>query len=540
MPYQLGVDGLGSSLSIGEVKQVHPATYTASVYIRAGDRKGVSVECQIRSLSKNDSSRTGIIFMPDYGDLVHVDWRYGLTPMITDYASELSLSDEDDRAYRATLTPVRTFGGEDKYHSGSGKKNYRWGPNDLMPGDKKIMGKAGNFLGILSGGLTILQAGKLSQIVMSKLGDLVRIVSRNFEVFSDFGIMRMLNDRGVTSFELLGNASGKKSNSHQEGGWDYEMRIGGADLFNLGLGNLFRFRVDQSGAAFFKAKAAVVDLDSPPTINIRGNSNSSIDGHRANTIGGDDWKDIKGTKTEKMSRHAYINSGAHNGLVAGPHTGSYLSTHIESIRGTSLTSISATGKETRVAAGNYNISVGDPLDLGVPAPSLLAQLKTGDFDLKTFSGDITLSATIKGDVELSTLLGDATLKTGEGDLTLSTALGNVDLSTFLGDVDISTLSGNVSASTLLGDLTLETAVGEVNITATAGTINLTAGLSSISIGPAGISIMNAGLDMMTLINTTLTQLGTATMTPGYGAPIANAAAFAALQAQWTLLTGAPP
>jgi len=146
MPYQLGVDGLGPGLSIGEIKQVHPATYTASVYIRAGERKGVTVECQIRSPSKNDQSRTGVLFMPDYGDLVYVDWAYGMTPMVTDYAAETSLPPLGND-YKVDMTPIRSFGGEDKLHIGSGKKNYRWGPSDVMPGDKKIMGKAGNFLG---------------------------------------------------------------------------------------------------------------------------------------------------------------------------------------------------------------------------------------------------------------------------------------------------------------------------------------------------------------------------------------------------------
>lgn len=536
--YGLGIDGLGSSLSIGEVKQVNPNTYTANVYIRAGERRGTTVECQFHCRGKNDLTRTGTIDIPDYNDLVYVDWRYGPTPVITGSAHEFS-TPEVGNDYRTTVSPIRTFGGEDKYHEATGKKNYRWGPADLMPGDRVIGARGGSLLSILAGGVASLKAGPLAQIVMSKWGDLVRIVSRNFEVFSDFGVMRMRSKTGVTSFEILGNQSGKKSNAHHESSWDYAFKIGGTDLFDLSLKNLFRFRVDTDGGAYFKANTAQIDLQSPPEIKIRGNARSTTDGHRSTTIGGDDWSDIKGTKTEKMGRQVYINSGARNEMVAGPHRGSYLGSHRETVRGTSLLAIDTVGKETRVAAGDYLVSVGNPLDLGVPAPLLAAQLQMGSYKTEVFSGDIDLQVKVKGDVKLQTLLGDASLKTIAGNATVHTSLGNAELSTLAGNVDVSTLAGKIDVKTLLGEVDIEATLGAINLKAPAGQIKLQAGAYTFSMGPTGISIDTPGGDLIKLIGQILTHLATDTLTPGYGSPITNAAAFALLQAQWTLGAGVP-
>jgi hypothetical protein len=536
--FSLGTEGLGSGLSIGEVKTVNPTTFTAHVYLRAGERKGVLVECTIRSHMKHDASKSGAIYMPDFGDLVYVDWRYGPTPMITGGVPQIQ-SPEVGTDFTTHVSPVRTFGGEDKFHSGIGDKNYRWGPTDLLPGDRMISARGGALLGVLAGGVAKLQASPLAQILLSKARDLVRIVSRNFEIFSDYGIMRMINNGGATSFELLGNSTGKKTNAHHESSWDYIFKIGGSELFDLSLKNLFRFRVDTDGAAWLTAKTATVDLQQPPQIRIRGDSQQQVDGHRSTTIGGDDWKRVSGTKTERMGRHAYVNSGARNEIVSGPHQGNYLGTHREVVRGTSLTSIDTVGKETRVAAGDYSIHIGDPLDLGVPAPLLVGQLKSGDYSLKTFSGDITLHASVKGNVELSTFLGDAELSTVAGDVTVNTGLGNLDLSTFAGDVDVSTLVGDVSLKTLLGTANVEATVGDVNITASAGSIVMTAGAYTFTVGPLGVSLDGPGGEFFSIINQALTALGTTTLTPGYGAPITNAAQFAALTTQLTLFQGVP-
>ena len=112
MAYNIG-QGLGINTSIGRVIQVNPNTYTALVYIMAGKGRGSTPECAIRSLSNNRLSKTAVVFMPEIGDEVYLDWSYGTTPVICDYTPKLTPG-EDDKEYATEISPIKSFGGEDR------------------------------------------------------------------------------------------------------------------------------------------------------------------------------------------------------------------------------------------------------------------------------------------------------------------------------------------------------------------------------------------------------------------------------------------
>jgi hypothetical protein len=475
--------------------------------------------------------------MPDTGEEVYLDWSFGPTPIICDYVPEVTPI-EKKKEFRTEVSPMRSFGGEDKFHKAEGDKPYRWGPKDLMPGDKILMGKLGNMLGILAGGVSILKASPLSQIILTKFNDTVKVVSRNFELYSDFGRLRMLNKDGVTSFEMSGNDTREKSNAHNDSAWDYTAKLGGKNLLELVLGKgKFSWVVNRDGhSQISTAKSFSIDMNSPPEIKIFGNSVSAVDGHREEFITGNKQKVIKGTDTEKTGRKVYVNSGAHNEVITGTVDRHHRGVTKEFTQGTGITSISTTGRETIVAAGDYAIDIGNPLHLGIPAPALLAQAKTGDYKVDTFAGDFVFSALVKGNFEFNTLLGDATFSTIAGDVGMSTAAGNVDMSTLLGDVAMTTLVGNAELSTALGDVEVKSVVGGVNITALAGTITLQAGVSKITLGPAGIKIENAGVELVSELLDLVTQLST-TAAPGFGGPITTAPVFGVQLAKVTLLKG---
>lgn len=58
-------------------------------------------------------------------------------------------------------------------------------PEDMVAGDRVIVSEGGGFLALLRMGTVILRSSRLAQIVLSKFDDLIRIVGRNLEVFTD-------------------------------------------------------------------------------------------------------------------------------------------------------------------------------------------------------------------------------------------------------------------------------------------------------------------------------------------------------------------
>lgn len=69
-------------------------------------------------------------------------------------------------------------------------------PADFVPGDHVITTKGGGMLAVLVGGTIIAKASGLAQIMMSRFGDLVRVVARNFYRFSDASSEVSTNIRG--------------------------------------------------------------------------------------------------------------------------------------------------------------------------------------------------------------------------------------------------------------------------------------------------------------------------------------------------------
>jgi hypothetical protein len=67
---------------------------------------------------------------------------------------------------------------------------------DQIPGDRFITSESGSLLGVLAGGSILAKASPGAQIFLSRLDDIVRIVGRNFEVFSDVVKQMDVNDAG--------------------------------------------------------------------------------------------------------------------------------------------------------------------------------------------------------------------------------------------------------------------------------------------------------------------------------------------------------
>lgn len=69
-------------------------------------------------------------------------------------------------------------------------------PTDILNGDRIISSEGGGFIGLLRAGAVVIRSSALSQIFMSKLDDVVKIVSRNWEHYTDVSTDIVKNFRG--------------------------------------------------------------------------------------------------------------------------------------------------------------------------------------------------------------------------------------------------------------------------------------------------------------------------------------------------------
>lgn len=69
-------------------------------------------------------------------------------------------------------------------------------PGDMAVGDRVIASNGGGMLSVLRGGSLLLRSSRLAEIFISKWDDVVRIVSRNFEHFTDVSSDIIKNIKG--------------------------------------------------------------------------------------------------------------------------------------------------------------------------------------------------------------------------------------------------------------------------------------------------------------------------------------------------------
>jgi hypothetical protein len=110
----------------------------------------------------------------------------GCIPRIGIYAGETSSMTGDN--------PTIDLGSDSNISGGATANPSK--PKDFLPGDLVYTARGGAMLAILSSGLSILKASSLSQIILSKFEGLVRIVTRNYQRFSDASSSVSTNMKG--------------------------------------------------------------------------------------------------------------------------------------------------------------------------------------------------------------------------------------------------------------------------------------------------------------------------------------------------------
>lgn len=183
-------------------------------------------------IPSNSAGRGTDTNTPRVGDKVVIDFRLGY-PLIIGYLPRLGGTIPGESS---TFSHPITYSSETRPDTGSfGPENDTVDinpgvPKDFVPGDKVLTTEGGNMLSLLRNGTTFLRAAPLSQLILSKYDDLVRIVSRNYDLFTDLGAEVVASIRGRT-YKFLGAA--KKSWMSRRDLYQYKEYLGDVALGEL-------------------------------------------------------------------------------------------------------------------------------------------------------------------------------------------------------------------------------------------------------------------------------------------------------------------
>lgn len=111
-------------------------------------------------------------------------------------------------------------------------------PGDLIAEDKLWFNKNGGVLGLLRTGTIVLKSSRLAQIFISKYDDLVRVVARNYELFTDICTKVIANVRG-RAYEYKGY--GDTPTNARGDIYKYDEAYGDTVLGNLLKGNYYGY-----------------------------------------------------------------------------------------------------------------------------------------------------------------------------------------------------------------------------------------------------------------------------------------------------------
>lgn len=137
-------------------------------------------------------TESGMHFTPNVQDRVLISTSLGYPLILGCIPRVGTYNGETTSVTGATSTP--DIGSDSNMGKGVSANPSK--PSDFLPGDFMYTARGGSLLAVLSSGIAILKASSLAQIVMSKFEGLVRIVTRNYQRFSDSSSRVSTNMKG--------------------------------------------------------------------------------------------------------------------------------------------------------------------------------------------------------------------------------------------------------------------------------------------------------------------------------------------------------
>lgn len=207
-----------------------------------------------------------------------------------------------------------------------GQRNYRGSrPHDMLSGDRGFVTVDGTMVYAGRGGIAGIKVNDLLQIVLNAVDDHMRLVSRNFELMTDFGVLSVSNTEGKTSLKLRAAATAEQT-------WqgDYEL------LLSVGAGKAYvdvTLLKDKTKVFTYKlgANGALHTFYADDVINqVKGNHGEAVGQHRKVSVGKTDTETIQDEKTIDVPKlHLGDKSGDNQPAVMGTELTDYLKSIVD-------------------------------------------------------------------------------------------------------------------------------------------------------------------------------------------------------------------
>lgn len=264
----------------GIILDVNSSEYTCHVRAHSTDGDSYDLEnVPLLSRSVSPDIWAGSIDMPErfsvclvlktdalcyVMDILPVNRNLNTNPPVTDQNKSITLTEDNNYTPGSHKTlPAYGSTAERKFLS-SARTNR---PHDALPGDKFWRTREGSFFGILRGGVIQAKVHEFCQIMLSKIDALCRIVTRNVQIFTDWGRIDILNDKNNTNMALR---IGEDYANNKQEKFTVHLDVGS-------IGNLIHLKVvDTAGTQMARAQIfpnGRVELDSAHSIYVtRGGS----------------------------------------------------------------------------------------------------------------------------------------------------------------------------------------------------------------------------------------------------------------------------
>jgi hypothetical protein len=389
---------------------VYPDTFSCDVYTEKGRMLS---GLPFPSGNYDPSSGAGEISIPKRGMILTV--HYGLGEPTLSFTQPVPQSGTQVPA--STVTAAPNVGGEDGTYSDQGHTDYRGlRPNDIIAGDWIRLGTQGNLIGVLEGGLTILKASEVAQIIASKINDSLRLIGRNMDIFTDFGEFRFTNNNGNCSMQL--RAGSKQTTQSSPSEQNYTIR---ADLGDAG--QLVNFRItdpdghilssivmDPNGSTTRVATGDAVDIvNGNLTQGYGSNKDTTIEGDESITVGGDSMEQVAGDKTIQASADLTLQSGNDIDQMSNRDISVGAGRNMDvSVSGDTTATPGTNALTYTVTNGTVYFDIGDPAagDSQSAMSGWGVTTLLGDMTFSTTGGNFIVNTTIPNSVQLG---GDSPL-----------------------------------------------------------------------------------------------------------------------------------
>ena len=276
-----------SPFSEGTITGVYPDTYTVDVSTSNGIQSG----CRILSTALPGDHGSGESCLPKRGTRCLILFCGG-SCIVMGYLPQWGGTSTSADPIGLTCG-TDGFGGDDPVYTSNGADDARQGRSrEIVPGEWAMSATEGNLLAVLRG-ICLMKGSELSQIVVTQLGKLVRIVSGHFQHFHAAGETQIINKNGKTSITLKAAADQLSQNGGEASAYTIHMNIGAeGDLAEFyisepdGVNILARLHVDSQGNVTVKTQQLSFDCFGDVSLKLHKNLEVTIAKDFAMTVTG--------------------------------------------------------------------------------------------------------------------------------------------------------------------------------------------------------------------------------------------------------------